>query len=175
MSGLALRVLLAVASLWCLCVPNRSEAQTPGRSVHALVGSGLSIGSAGGGNTAMLMSPVTIDAGASFWNSERPALIAGIAGRVELTGRTSLGIVPRLGFHRDFGIVSLRPSVALPVFLSPFSLLGVEGAVTARYALGDRFWAIARVAVAAFFWGSDLPDDSTLIMVNGALGAELQL
>lgn len=171
--------LRAWLSLLCLCstlmFTETAAAQTPGRSINVLGGSGVSLGTGGGGQTTMLPSPATLDAGASFWNSERPDMVFGVAGRVELTGRTSLGVVPRVGLHREFGPITLRPSVAAVFFFSPFSLLGAEGAVTARYSLGGKLWVLGRVNVDAFFWGSDLPDNSTVVMINGALGVELEL
>ena len=81
----------------------------------------------------------------------------------------------RAAIHREIGPISIRPSLGIPFFVAPFSMLGVEGAATGRYEFFEDVWVVGRVMVDAFFFGSDLPKDGAVVMMNLAVGVEMKL
>ena len=166
----------AALALVCLAVlqPAGAQAQRQVVAPEFSLGGGLSLGNTEVGSV-MRASPVFLEGVVNLWNTEQPDLVYGLGARVELGGRVSAAALLRAAIHRELGPVSLRPSVGIPVFVAPFSLLGIEGATAARYEFMEDIWAVGRVMVDAFFFGSDLPEDGAVVMVNFAAGVEIKL
>ena len=155
-----------------VCLPGRGIAQEPVHSVAMAAGSGLSIATGQRGGV-MQRTPILIDLAYRFWNSEDPRVVWGGSARVEVEGRASFAVVPRVEYTATLGALTLRPGLAAPLFIAPFTLIGVEGSVTARVALADNLGLLGVSMVTAYLRGSDLPDDSVLLMFNGMLGVDL--
>lgn len=108
------------------------------------------------------------------WSSEDPSVALGGSVRVEVDGRSSVAIVPRAEYQLELGPVILRPGIGAPIFFAPFSMAGVEGTIGARLALTGPLGVVGTFAVDAFFFGSDVPDKSVVLMFNGTLGIDVQ-
>lgn len=168
------RAPFALLALVASFVPLVAHAQTRGLGVQLASGSGLTIGS-GDGNVVTLRSPLFLDAAVRTWSDEEPRFSWGGSLRLEIEGRASVAVVPRAEAVRKLGPIEIRPSAGLPVFFAPFTMAGFEGAVTAWLPLGRRAGVFATVFVDAFFLGDDVPDGAAVLMLNGAIGAELDL
>ena len=150
-----------------------ANAQTRHNSASVLIGSGLTVGT-GQSSAALAHSPIFLDIAYRTWSSEEPWLVVGASGRVEVDGRTSVGVVPRIELSYDKDWFLLRPGLGAPLFIAPFTMFGVEGSLTGQLVLADGFFASAMVAIDAFFLGSDVPKDSVVLMFNGAIGVGLE-
>jgi hypothetical protein len=145
---------------------------------HAIAltgGSGLSLGSSGGGSSYATRTPGFIDIAWRTWHSTTPQWVTGFSLRAEVDGRTSVGVVPRFEFSRTVGRLTLRPGFAAVVFFAPFQLAGPEASLTVALRLGSVASLIGGLAVDLFFIGNDLPPRSTVFSVNGALGVAIHL
>lgn len=170
----ARRSLALAAALAALAAAVPAQGQAPMDSVSATVGSGITLAS--GQATALTSrTPLFVDAAYRRWSSENPDLVWGASARVEVEGRTSLALVPRIELGTDLGPLTVRSGVAAPLVFAPFTLIGVEGSVTTRLALTPALGLTVSLLADAFFLGSDLPSGSVLVMFNGAVGVDLAL
>jgi len=124
------------------------------------------MGTGAGANTSMARTPVFLEGRFSSWVEAGTEPMLGAAIRFEVDGRVALGVVPRAGLSAALGEVRLRPFVGLPVFLFPYSMLGAEVGAEVALPLTGQLGASVGVVVDAYFWGSDLPERSALVMVN---------
>lgn len=143
-------------------------------SVALVAGSGISLAT-GQATSLANRTPLFVDVAYRGWNSEDPSFAWGASVRAEFEGRTSLALVPRAELSTTVGPLTVRPGVAAPLFFAPFTLLGVEGSLTARLALTEGLGIVAAFMADAFFLGGDLPDGSLLLMFNGTVGVDLVL
>lgn len=157
--------------------PVQAQEQEPVQhhSIAMTAGSGVSIGSSGGGNSYVTHTPVFMDVAWRTWHSTTPQWVTGFSLRAEIDGRTSLGIVPRFEFSRSVGRLTLRPGIAAVVFVAPFQLGGPEASVTFDVSLGTVVSLIGAFALDMFILGNDLPPRSTIFSANGALGVAIHL
>lgn len=149
-----------------------ASAQRREFAVSLSAGSGLTLGTGGGQGVVVERTPIFLDAAVRAWTDEAPNPVIGGALRFEVDGRASLGIVPRIEWAQRLGALELRPFAGVPFFFAPFSLLGVEAGLGVRMRLGDSLGLVANFLVDAYVWGSDLPADSALVMLNGTVGIE---
>jgi hypothetical protein len=149
-------------------------AQTRGTGLGLAAGTGVELGG-GSGEAVILRSPFFLDLAARTWTDEQPDMMWGGSLRAEIEGRTSVAIVPRAELSRRVGPIAVRPSVGVPFFFAPFTMLGLEAGLTAVLDLGHGLGALATFTAAAFFLGSDVPEGSAVLMFNGVLGAELTI
>ncbi len=98
----------------------------------------------------------------------------GLSMRAELEGRASAAVVPSVQLERPLGPLHLRPHAALPFFFAPFSLLGGELGLDASYPLSAGAAVTLGLRFDAFFWGSDLPEGSALVMLDAMLALEMR-
>jgi hypothetical protein len=106
---------------------SKALAQTSMGQFGARVGSGLEIGGGEGSETVKQASPIFVDLDIRTWTDEQGAVIWGGSLRMEVEGKASIAAVPRLELRRMLGKLELRPGVAVPMFLSPFLMFGLEG------------------------------------------------
>ncbi|MBI2896552.1 MAG: hypothetical protein HYY06_23540 [Deltaproteobacteria bacterium] len=150
-----------------------AAAQTRGMGVSLAAGTGLELGNGGGDEALTARSPLFIDVAARTWTDEEPRWSWGGSLRIEVEGRASVAIVPRVDLERQLGPVTLRPSAGLPLFFAPFTMFGLEAGVTGRLPIGGKLGVLATLQADAFVIGSDVPRDSAVLMFNGLIGVEL--
>ncbi|MCG8553708.1 MAG: hypothetical protein MJD61_00245 [Proteobacteria bacterium] len=138
------------------------------------VGSGLSWGNADGNATVTKRTPLFLEMGVRLVNDEKPKLVWSGALRAEIAGRTSVAVVPRVELMRPAGSLVLHASAGTPVFLAPFTLVGAETALAGSMDFGGAS-VYATLMLDAFVFGTDLPHNSSLIMLNLMLGAFVDL
>jgi hypothetical protein len=170
----AIIVSVLAVMVW-LRTADRAAAQTSIGQFGARVGTGLEIGAGDGSGTVQKGSPIFVDLDIRTWTDEQGAILYGGSLRMEVTGRASVAAVPRLELRRMLGQLELRPGVAVPMFLAPVLMFGVEGGFSARFPIGGGFGLIAALTGAGFFFGDDVPEDSVVVMFNGSLGIDIQI
>lgn len=164
---------LVVLPALLLAMP--AAAQTRGMGVALAAGTGLELGNGGGNEALAARSPLFVDVAARTWTDEEPRWSWGGSLRVEVEGRASVAIVPRVDLERKLGPLTLRPSAGLPFFFAPFTMFGAEAGVTGRMPIGGKVGVLATLLADAFVIGSDVPRDSAVLMFNGLIGVELGL
>ncbi len=169
---LSLTSILAVAAASMLPL-TAAEAQRPIHRVQVAAGSGFSVGT-GQGSGAGRRSPFYVEGSYHMGSTEAATPWFGIALRAELEGRSSVAAVPSVQIEHPIGPLRLRPHAALPFFFAPFSLLGGELGLDASYPLGASVALTLGLRLDAFFWGSDLPEGTSLVMLNAMLSMEMQ-
>jgi hypothetical protein len=165
---------MTVLAIPALAAP-KVAAQTSIGQFGARVGSGLEIGAGEGSETVKRMSPIFVDLDVRTWTDESSGVIYGGSLRMEVAGKTSIGAVPRIELRRNAGPLELRPGLAVPMFLAPFLMFGVEGGLNARFPIGGGFGVMAAITGAGFFFGDDVPENSVVVMFNGSLGIDIQI
>ena len=149
-----------------------ARAQRPVHRVALGGGSGLSVGSAQG-TAVSRRTPFFVEASYRQRSSEALQPWFGVGLRAEVESRASVAVVPAAQLERQVGPVSVRPLLALPFFFAPFSLLGAELGLDVAYELGGGLACVLGLRLDGFFWGSDLPEGSALVMANAMLGVEM--
>ncbi|MEM6960122.1 MAG: hypothetical protein AAF550_00090 [Myxococcota bacterium] len=138
-------------------------------------GSGISMAS-GQEDVVTRRTPIFLDAGVRTFVDTRPELAYAGAVRVEVDGRASVGVVARVEYSVPLTrTLTFRPQGGLNLFLAPFSMFGPELGFALRLALDPKAALVARGLIDGYLWGSDVPDDTALVMINGTLGLELLL
>lgn len=171
-------VTLLASALWTLlslAAPARTSAQTPFMSTQLAFGSGITWGNGPADQTVSRRSPMFVDAAMRTWSSEEPSLMLGGSLRMEIEGRTSIGVVPRVEILKKLGSITLLPGAGIPLFFSPFSMIGVEVSTAMLMPLSDAFSLSAAATFDGYFFGSDVPDKSAVIMFNLMIGASLAI
>lgn len=167
----AASALLCVALTWS----TSASAQVPFLSTGLQVGSGITWGNGQADSTVSRRSPLFVDASLRTWSDESPTLYWGGSLRMEIEGRTSIAVVPRVELAKKLGSLTLIPGVGAALYFAPFSMVGVEVGTAIQLPLSDTFSLGGHVFLDGFFFGSDVPDDSAVIMLNLMFGAVLAL
>jgi hypothetical protein len=155
-------------------VPLGASAQAHRIAINATVGSGLSVGG-GDGNASLLRSPLFVDVAVRTWNDEDPTLAYGASVRLEVEGRASVAVVPKVELVRELGPLLMRPGLGLPVFFAPFTMAGLELSLDLGFPIGERVMVGGAIMVDAFVIGNDLPEGAAVLMFNGVLGVGVVL
>ncbi len=164
-----------LGALSIAALPSAASAQTPFLSTQVGVGSGITWGNGPADQTVSRRSPMFVDASLRTWSDEAPTLRWGASLRLEIEGRTSLGVVPRVEIAKKLGDLTITPGVGVPLFFAPFSMLGVEVSTGVLLPLSDTFGISGTAMFDGYFFGSDVPENSAVIMFNLMLGATLVL
>jgi hypothetical protein len=167
-------LILPTASL-CLAfalAPSLAHAQRLQIQASALGGTGISLGM-GDAATVARRNATSVAVQASFSNSETPSLRYGVALRAEVEGKVTFGFVPQIYYLRALGSrVAIGAVGGIPIIVAPRTLYGIEAGMHIEISI-IRWLSVCAQVVASFYpFGSDLPDDSFLFMVQGYAGLE---
>lgn len=169
-----LRLGLGVLVLLWLACTDRAVAQTQTMNLAMGLGGGFERG-AGYGLLEGRRSPIFLEGAVRTYLDEEPTLVLGGSLRFELERGIGLAVVPRAEIRSPGDFLELRPGVGVPIFVSPRFMVGPEVALSARIGGRRGLGYFAMGSIAAFFLGSDVPDDSTVVMMNLQLGIDLQI
>jgi len=163
----------AVLGLTAILAPGFVAAQSLDVVVDAALGSGLLLGS-GDDGTATGRTPLYLELEAGFI-FDRDTSIEYVLGAVaQLEDRPGIGFTPQVRLLQPFGPITGFVSAGVPVFVFPFTRFGLEAGGGALYpVVEDRFAVEAQLQIDAFFGGSDLPADSTVLMFNLGIGGRI--
>jgi hypothetical protein len=120
-------------------------------------------------------SPVFIETAVRTWSDEEPTIALGGALRFELEQGIGVALVPRAELRRVGSSLELRPGIALPIFVAPRLMLGPEVSLGVRMGPKRGMGYFLMGTASAFVVGSDVPDHSTVLMLNLQLGVDLHL
>ncbi|MGE0786452.1 MAG: hypothetical protein AB7S26_12350 [Sandaracinaceae bacterium] len=141
-------------------------------AVQAASGVGATLGGVAD-SMVVLRSPAFLDVGLSTWSDEDPIWWLGGSVRAEVENRASVAATLRVGLSVSAEILTARPYIGAAWFFAPFALFGPELGVDLSLSIAGPFAIFGRVYADAFFTGSDVPDGTVVVMLNGALGVEV--
>ncbi len=159
---------LVIAAL----LPREAAAQRLEIHTAALAGTGVSIGM-GDGTNVTRRSPTAVAAHLLFANSERAWLRYGVTLRAEVEGKVTFGVSPQVALIHAWSRVSLGAVAGVPLIFAPKSLYGIEVGVLFSVRVVEWLSVLVQGFGQFYILGNDLPDDSTLVMVQGYAGIEL--
>ncbi len=158
----------------CVAVPTTyAGAQDLELFLGPSLGTGVSMGQGAGGGTTMGLTPLFLDLAVDGRNTEFPQVLYGGSLRLEITGGPAVAIVPRISLEGKVLDFVVRPGLGVPFFFSPSSLLGIEASLQVAYPLMEGVEGVGTLLMDGFFWGGDLPANSSIVMVNVMVGARV--
>lgn len=175
MTGGPSKLFVALLVLGVSLAAAPAEAQTRITTASLSGGSGVSLGTGQGGETVLQRTPAFLDAFVRTYSDEQPSPVLGGGLRIELDGRVSAAGVFRAELPARLGPIEVRPFAGVPFFVAPFTMLGVELGIGIAWPFSDHLSLVGAFIADAYVWGSDLPDDSVVVMLNAALGLEVRL
>ncbi len=135
-------------------------------------GTGLSMASAGG-ETLAERSPTFLNVEVGFTHPSIPWFEISPGLMLELEGRVGVGINPKFRAVLPFRRARVYGLVGVPIFFAPYSLLGVQGGAGFAVSVHPHVALVSELSASAFFWGSDLMDDSILGKLDFAFGVRV--
>lgn len=170
----ALPAILASAALaLAILAPGTAGAQSLDVVVDGAIGSGLLLG-AGDDGTAVGHTPLYLELELGFIFDRDTAIEYVLGAVAQLEDTPGIGFTPQVRLMRPFGQITGFFSAGVPVFVFPFTRFGLEAGGGAFYpVVEDRFAVEAQLQIDAFFGGSDLPADTTVLMFNLGLGGRV--
>jgi hypothetical protein len=169
----AITTAVAIA-LFLLSISSSVFAQDSVGQFGVRVGSGLELGTGSQSSTILRHTPVFIDLDVRTWTDPEGDFIFGGSLRTEVDGRASIAGVPRVEIRHRIRDFELRPGIAVPLFLAPFLMFGVEMGLNGRLDIGSGFGILAAITVGGFFLGNDVPKNSAVLMINGSIGVDIE-
>jgi hypothetical protein len=137
-------------------------------SASVMAGSGLSIAGSGG-TTFARRSPAFLQVDVGFIHPQLPWLELAPTVMLELEGRVAFGVMPKLrAFVPWRGRKGKQSpwltfgSLGVPVFVAPFTLVGVQAGVGVGVQLHRHLAVVVEGTGAGYFLGSDLMEDAAL-------------
>jgi hypothetical protein len=145
-------------------------------SASAHIGSGVSLAGTGG-KTLMRRSPVFLAVDVGFRHPALPWLEFAPTLLLELEGRVAFGLMPKLRAFAPLSRGRTRPSrmllfgsLGVPVFIAPYTLVGVAAGVGVGVQLHEHFALVAEGTAAGYFLGSDLIEGGALGKLDVQVG-----
>jgi hypothetical protein len=152
--------------------PGAAHAQSLDVLIDSSLGSGVTAGT-GDGETSTRRTPMFLEVEVGFVIDRDFEIEWGLGTLVQLENQPALALRPQLRLVRPLGWFSFFADVGLPVYTTPFTRYGGEVGAGLLYKVHERFSAVGSTHVAVFFAGSDLPEDSTVVMFNVGLGGRV--
>ena len=173
--GLSSAIALLSVCLGCAAIlaPDDARAQRLDIVIDGAIGSGVLLG-AGDDGTAVGRTPIYLELEAGFIFDRDTSVEYTLGAVAQLEDTPGIGFTPQVKLLRPFGQITGFVSAGVPVFVFPFTRFGLEAGGGAFYPIiENRFAVEAQLQVDAFFGGSDLPADSTVLMFNLGLGGRV--
>ena len=169
----SLLISLSVIAAALLSDLNSSAAQSLDIKLDSSVSSGLMIGP-NGREVSLRRAPLYLDFDAIFiFDGDQS--IEWVLGSILQTEYTpGFAFNPQVRLRRKWSVFEMFAGVGLPFFIQPYTRFGTELSLGGSMPTSSSLALIGQVSVQTFFMGSDLPDDHTVISVNGSLGVRMR-
>ena len=93
---------------------------------------------------------------------------------LEVEGRVGFGVLPRVRAFVPTKRVKPYGVVGVPIFVAPYSLVGVQAGFGISIELHRRVAVVAEFTGNAYVWGSDLMNKSVLGKLDESFGVRVQ-
>jgi hypothetical protein len=149
-------------------------------SASVMAGSGLSIAGAGG-STLARRSPAFMQVDVGFIHPQVPWLELAPTVMLELEGRVSFGVMPKLRAFVPWRGRKGKPSrlltygsLGVPVFVAPFTLVGVQAGIGVGVQILRHLAVVAEGTGAGYFLGSDRMEGAALGKLDAQAGLRVR-
>jgi hypothetical protein len=141
-------------------------------SATLMGGTGLSLTGSDGRtygrrSPAFLLAEVGLRHPDLMWLEFAPALL------LEVEGRVGFGLLPRVRAFVPTKRVKPYGVLGLPIFVAPYSLLGIQAGFGFTIELHKRIALVAEFTGNVYVWGSDLMTDSVLGKLDQSFGVRV--
>ncbi len=92
---------------------------------------------------------------------------------LEVEGRVGLALLPKVRARLPGKRVRIWAMAGLPVFVAPYSMLGVQAGFGLSIALHKRIALVGEFSASAYVWGSDLMKKSALGKLDESFGVKV--
>jgi len=141
-------------------------------SATIMAGTGLSLTGSGGRtygrrSPTFLLAEVGLRHPDLMWLEFAPALL------LEVEGRVGFGLLPRVRAFVPTKRVKPYGVLGLPIFVAPYSLLGIQAGFGFTIELHARVALVAEFTGNVYVWGSDLMTDAVLGKLDQSFGVRV--
>jgi hypothetical protein len=141
-------------------------------SATAMGGTGVSLVGVGK-HTFVARSPTFIIGEVGIAHPDLDWLELAPSVMLELEGRVGFALLPKIRARLPGKRVRFWGSAALPIFVVPYSLLGVQVGAGVSVALHPRIALVAEFTATAYVWGSDLIKKTALGKLDESFGLKV--
>jgi hypothetical protein len=92
---------------------------------------------------------------------------------LEVEGRVGVALLPKIRARLPGKRVRLWALAGLPIFVAPYSMLGVQAGFGLSIALHKRIALVGEFSASAYVWGSDLMKKSALGKLDETFGIKV--
>lgn len=150
-----------------------AHAQSVNIKLDSSVSSGLMVGPSGR-EISITRAPFLLDLDAAFTfdGDESVEWVLGSLIQAEYT--PAFAINPQVRLRKTWKQLEMFAGAGLPFFFMPYTRFGSEVSVGLSFPKEGPLSLIGNVNVQTYFLGSDLPEDSTVFTINGAVGVRMR-
>lgn len=152
--------------------PNVSPTDKLQVSATVMGGTGLSLAGVGK-QTYAARSPAFIIAEVGLVHPQVEWLELAPSVMLEVEGRVGFALLPKVRARLPGKRARLYAVGGLPIFVAPYSMLGIQAGFGISIALHKRIALVAEGTATAYVWGSDLMKKSALGKLDGQLGIKV--
>ena len=159
--------------LLATCVPlSVSHGQTIDLNLETSLGSGATISSTENqSNWERTSTNLQVNVGLVLDEDRQFEWVIGTIIQVE--DRPAVALNPKLKIVRQVGAAEAYATLGVPWFVTPFRRLGVELGGGMIGPVNDIFSWVGNLSIQTFFAGADVPDGTTVLVLNVAFGARI--
>lgn len=150
---------LAQAGLLCAVFGTVGQADKLQVSAGASAGTGISL-TGSGGKTYAKRSPAFLIGEVGIIHPSIPWLEFVPSVMLELEGRVGVALLPKIRAYVPGKRVRFWGIAAVPVFVAPYSMVGVQGGFGLSVALHRRVAVFGEFTASAYVWGTDLMNNA---------------
>ncbi len=148
------------AGLFCAVFGTVGQAEKLSIGAGASAGTGLSL-TGSGGKTYTKRSPAFLIGEVGIIHPSIPWLEFVPSVMLELEGRVGVALVPKVRAYIPGGKrVRFWGIAAVPIFVAPYSLVGIQGGAGVSLSLHQRVALFGEFTAGAYVWGTDLMNGS---------------
>lgn len=165
-------MLSTVGALYGLGV-DEACAQSVDIKLDSALSSGLMVGP-NGREISVTRAPLLIDIDAAFIfdGDEGVEWVLGSLIQAEYTPAFALN--PQVRLRRTWKQLEMFAGAGLPFFFMPYTRFGSEFSLGLSFPKEGAISLVGNVNLQTYFLGSDLPEDSTVFTMNGAVGVRMR-
>jgi hypothetical protein len=150
-----------------------AHAQSLDIKLDSSLSSGLMMGP-NGNETSVRRAPIYLDFDAVFiFDGDHS--IEWVLGSIIQTEHTpGFALNPQIRLRRKWKFFEGFVGAGLPFFIEPYTRFGTELSFGVSLPTSSSFAIVSQVSLQTFFMGSDLPEDHTVLSLNGAVGIRMR-
>jgi hypothetical protein len=150
-----------------------AHAQSVDIKLDSALSSGFMVGPSGR-EISITRAPILIDIDAAFVfdGDDEVEWVLGSLIQAEYT--PAFAINPQVRLRKSWKELEMFVGAGLPFFFMPYTRFGSELSVGVSFPKSGPIALVGNINLQTYFLGSDLPEDSTVFTMNGAVGVRMR-